>query len=458
MSDIKYAYYESSIGFKVTGKTNSDVLLAGGSSKLLSEFYHTGNFTPGNYVPTSRTISINGSVLDLSQNRAWTTPDTITRLRGTTAGTYTSGDLTLLEGTNVSITQTGASITINSTPYTAGGGLTLAGNTFSLPVTQTGSGNVITEVAQNANGITVTKGSVPTTGDLANYIPLSQKGAVNGVATLDANGLVPSTQLPSFVDDVLEYANLAAFPATGASGVIYVAADTNRTYRWSGTQYTQITSGSVDSVNGLTGVVVLNKSHIGLSNVDNTADSTKNVLSATKWTTARTITLSGVTATAQTVDGSANVTIPITAIPATLLTGTASINTTGSAATLTTARTIGMTGDGTWSVTFNGSENVTSAFTLANTGVVAGTYDAVTVDAKGRVTAGTNAATKFTTTINDTASIPHNFGTRDVDIVMYDSVTFYKVEGRRKYTTLNSIDIEFDSTPPNPVVVIAKKL
>ncbi|MCY1293718.1 hypothetical protein D9M70_429860 [compost metagenome] len=63
-------------------------------------------------------------------------------------------------------------------------------------------------------------------------------------------------------------------------------------------------------------------------------------------------------------------------------------NTTGSAATLTTARNISITGDGSWTVSFNGSANATAAFTLANSGVTAGTYGKVTVDAKGRVTAG----------------------------------------------------------------------
>lgn len=71
-------------------------------------------------------------------------------------------------------------------------------------------------------------------------IPLSQKGANSGVATLDESGKVPSTQLPSFVDDVLEYENFEAFPETGESGKIYVTKDTNLEYRWSGTQYTQI--------------------------------------------------------------------------------------------------------------------------------------------------------------------------------------------------------------------------
>ena len=56
------------------------------------------------------------------------------------------------------------------------------------------------------------------------------------------DGKVPSTQLPSYVDDVLEYANKASFPATGESGKIYVAADENKCYRWSGSIYVEISS------------------------------------------------------------------------------------------------------------------------------------------------------------------------------------------------------------------------
>lgn len=71
-------------------------------------------------------------------------------------------------------------------------------------------------------------------------IPATEKGAASGVAELDANGKVPSSQLPSYVDDVLEYANQAAFPAEGEAGKIYVAKDTNLTYRWGGTGYVEI--------------------------------------------------------------------------------------------------------------------------------------------------------------------------------------------------------------------------
>ena len=63
--------------------------------------------------------------------------------------------------------------------------------------------------------------------------------ALAGKADL-VGGKIPTSQLPSYVDDVLEYANLSAFPATGETGKIYVALDTNLTYRWSGSAYIEI--------------------------------------------------------------------------------------------------------------------------------------------------------------------------------------------------------------------------
>lgn len=78
------------------------------------------------------------------------------------------------------------------------------------------------------------------TSALAGKVDTSLVGSANGVAELDANGRVPSSQLPSYVDDVLEYADLAHFPATGESGKIYIADDTNKTYRWSGSGFVEI--------------------------------------------------------------------------------------------------------------------------------------------------------------------------------------------------------------------------
>lgn len=74
--------------------------------------------------------------------------------------------------------------------------------------------------------------------------------AANGVAWLDGTGKIPALLLPSFVDDVLEYANFAAFPVTGETSKIYVALDTNKVYRWSGSVYTEISAspGSTDAV------------------------------------------------------------------------------------------------------------------------------------------------------------------------------------------------------------------
>ena len=100
------------------------------------------------------------------------------------------------------------------------------------------------------------------TTELADYIPTTQKGAANGVAELDGTGKVPSAQLPSYVDDALEYANLAAFPVSGETGKIYVAIDTGKTYRWTGSVYVEISPSEVNSVNGQTGVVVLDTDDI----------------------------------------------------------------------------------------------------------------------------------------------------------------------------------------------------
>ena len=70
----------------------------------------------------------------------------------------------------------------------------------------------------------------------------SEMGVANGVATLDSDGKVPSNQLPSYVDDVIEVENYEALPGTGETGKIYVDISTNKTYRWSGSIYVNIGS------------------------------------------------------------------------------------------------------------------------------------------------------------------------------------------------------------------------
>ena len=76
----------------------------------------------------------------------------------------------------------------------------------------------------------------------ATYMLANLRGAANGVCPLGSDSKIPNAYLPSYVDDVLEYASYSNFPTTGEAGKIYVAKDTNKTYRWSGTQYTEISA------------------------------------------------------------------------------------------------------------------------------------------------------------------------------------------------------------------------
>lgn len=69
---------------------------------------------------------------------------------------------------------------------------------------------------------------------------INSKGAPNGLASLNESGIIPSAQLPSYVDDVIEVNTFSNLPGTGESGKIYIVQDTNLTYRWSGTGYVEI--------------------------------------------------------------------------------------------------------------------------------------------------------------------------------------------------------------------------
>lgn len=68
----------------------------------------------------------------------------------------------------------------------------------------------------------------------------ANKGKANGYASLGEDGKVPADQLPSYVDDVLEFASKSNFPSTGEKGKIYVDLSTENIYRWSGSAYTEI--------------------------------------------------------------------------------------------------------------------------------------------------------------------------------------------------------------------------
>lgn len=109
--------------------------------------------------------------------------------------------------------------------------------------------NTVTSVFGRTGAVTLQSADVTTA---LTFTPenAANKGVANGYAGLDADGKVPSNQLPSYVDDVVEFANLASFPAIGSQGLIYVDLATNKTYRWSGSTYIEISAspGTTDSV------------------------------------------------------------------------------------------------------------------------------------------------------------------------------------------------------------------
>ncbi|RYZ32013.1 MAG: hypothetical protein EOP49_38145, partial [Sphingobacteriales bacterium] len=140
-------------------------------------------------------------------------------------------------------------------------------------------------------------GNAENTSDADKPVSVATQAALDSKADL-VGGKVPASQLPGAVDEIIEFADQASFPATGDSNSYYLALDTNKTYRWSGSVYVPINEGlalgetSSTAYRGDRGKTAydhsqatgnphgLSKSDIGLSNVDNTADSSKPVSTA----------------------------------------------------------------------------------------------------------------------------------------------------------------------------------
>lgn len=155
--------------------------------------------------------------------------------------------------------------------------------------------NVLADARVTAGIATHSSASDPHPG----YQRESEKGVAGGYAELDGGGKVPAIQLPSYVDDVLEYANFASLPVSGETSKIYVTLDTNITYRWSGSAYVEISaslalgSTSATAHRGDQGAAAyahsllvtgnphnVTKSQVGLANADNTSDASKPVSTA----------------------------------------------------------------------------------------------------------------------------------------------------------------------------------
>lgn len=286
-------------------------------------------------------------------------------------------------------------------------------------------------------------------------IPLAQKGQPNGVATLDGAGLIPSTQLPSYVDDVLEYANLAAFPVTGETGKIYIARDTNFQYRWSGSAYFQLSVSPVSSVFNRTGAVIAVSGDYTASQVTNvpagnivavTVQSAINELDSVKFASADfNSTFDTRLSTKSTTDLAEGTNQYFTDERAqdaigTILTDTTDIN-----------------------LTYNDAGNTISA-DLTLSGVIADTYGSIstipqiTIDSKGRIT----SATEFNISINTgdipnfTESVEDTIGnilvnTQTVDLSYNDTTPSISADVRFSNSitsTVNGLELENDQASP----------
>ncbi len=169
-------------------------------------------------------------------------------------GGFISGTTdTLVEGTtNLYFTNARARAAISLTTTGTSGAATYNSSTGVLNIPQYQGG--VTSFNTRTGAITLTSGDVTTA---LGFTPenAANKGVANGYASLDGSGLVPSSQLPSYVDDVLEYTNLAGFPATGTTGKIYVDLATNKIYRWSGTVYIEVSAQVGTTWGGITGTL-----------------------------------------------------------------------------------------------------------------------------------------------------------------------------------------------------------
>lgn len=186
---------------------------------------------------TTKAINLTGLVRDVSTG---TTNGTILV---DTDGTSTEVSVAGLKALAFKDTIDTSEITSGVLPIVRGG---TGAETFASGEALIGSGTsaIRTKRIDTTDGGTTNSTDLISSGavkaGLDTKIPLSQKGANNGVATLGSDGKVPAVQLPSFVDDVLEYPTLSDFPATGEEGKIYVTLDTNLTYRWTGSTYVEI--------------------------------------------------------------------------------------------------------------------------------------------------------------------------------------------------------------------------
>lgn len=134
----------------------------------------------------------------------------------------------LLEGSNITIT-----------PDLDSGHVTIAASVPDVSdfITETEADAAYAAKSHVHSAANITSGTFD-----AARIPTLTDVKIQSLSATKLTGIIPQANLPSYVDDVVEYAALSSFPTTGESDKIYIAIDTNKTYRWSGTAYVEISS------------------------------------------------------------------------------------------------------------------------------------------------------------------------------------------------------------------------
>ncbi len=237
-----------------TGKTGT-VTFGSAAAKLVDT--SIGDASTSANLPTS------AAVASFVEGKGYKTTDNNT----TYTLTQDSTDGHKLTFTPSSGTATTITIPDNNTTYSAGTGISFSGTTINnAGVRSISSGSTNGTISVNTGGTSAevsvkglgsaaytastaytpaahassTSNPHSVTASQVGAIATSARGVANGVASLDANGIIPSSQLPSYVDDVLEYDKKASFPTEGETGKIYVDKATNLTWRWGGTAYVEI--------------------------------------------------------------------------------------------------------------------------------------------------------------------------------------------------------------------------
>ena len=333
-----------------------------------------------------------------------------------------------------------SSLTNSSVTYTAGAGLT-GGGTVALGASATFDIGAGTGITVNADDVALKNAGALTNnavlkwdsgnGQLVNSLMTDDGSTVTIAGNLDVNGTTTTIDsvIVSIGDNMMQYAN--ANVANSVDIGFY------GNYVNSGTKYASF---FYDASESSVGEAVFTLGHTS---------------------TEPTSTVSGLTVGRLV----ANITGTIT--------GNAS-----TASALQTARNITISGDASWTVSFDGSADVSSSLTLANSGVTAETYGSassvaqVTFDAKGRATSASTVAiaitasqvTDFTAAVqaiidgsgavanvgdgtNTAYAVNHNLGSRDVIVQVFDNATYDTIYVDTVRTSVDTVTLTFATAP-----------